>query len=132
MSARNRTFTTHNDKGNKRQVYACFQAIKPGDQLIGYETTPEQKATSVLEVTQGIHEESGGGECIRFKILNQLEKPRTLQELKAIPALADCGPVQGNRQGSLYKLTKTEFETILATGPVEEEEETLEEDEGNS
>lgn len=123
------TFTTHNDKGNKRQVYACFQAIKPGDQLIGYETTPEQKVTSVLEVTQGIHEESGGGECIRFKILKQLEKPRTLQELKAIPALADCGPVQGNRQGSLYKLTKTEFETILATGPVEEEEDTLEEDE---
>ncbi len=97
--------------------------------MVGYETTPEQKATSVLEVTQGIHEESGEGECIRFKILNHLEKPRTLQELKAIPALADCGPVQGNRQGSLYKLTKTEFETILATGPVEEEEETLEEDE---
>jgi 5-methylcytosine-specific restriction protein B len=123
------TYTTHNDKGNKRQVYACFQVVKPGDQLIGYETTPEQKVTSVLEITEGIHEESGKGECIRFKILRHLEKPRSLLELKAIPALADCGPVQGNRQGSLYKLTKIEFDTILGTGPVEDEEETSEEDE---
>jgi len=123
------TYTTHNDKGNKRQVYACFQAVKPGDQLIGYETTPEQKVTSVLQITQGIHEESGKGECIRFKILRQLETARTIQELKAIPALADCGPVKENRQGSLYKLTKTEFDTILGASPEEEEEETSEEDE---
>jgi 5-methylcytosine-specific restriction protein B len=117
------TYTTHNEKGNKRQVYACFQVVKPGDQLIGYETTPEQKVTSVLEITQGIHQESGQGECIRFKVLSHLEKPRTLQELKTIPALADCGPVQGNRQGSLYKLTKIEFDTILGAGPVEAEAE---------
>ncbi|WP_257309753.1 AAA family ATPase [Geothrix fuzhouensis] len=122
-------YTTHNDKDNKRQVYACFQEVKPGDLVIGYETTPEQKVTSLLEITKGIHVDAEEGECIRFKILRHLEKPRSLQELKAVPALADCGPVQGNRQGSLYKLTKAEFDTILGADPVSEVEAVEPEDE---
>ena len=116
------TYTTHNEKGNKRQVYACFQAVEPGDLVIGYETTPVQKVTTLLEITQGIHEEIGEGECIRFKIVRHLDQPRSLHKLREIPALVDCEPANGKRQGSLFQLTKAEYEAILAEAPVDDVE----------
>jgi len=108
------TYTTHNEEGNKRQVYGCFKAVRPGDLIIGYETTPIQKVTSVLEITQGIHQKEGEGESIRFRVLRHLPKPLTLHELRGNLALADCGPVQGKRQGSLFQLTKHEYDAILS------------------
>lgn len=113
------TFTSHNEYGNKRQVYACFLAAKPGDMVIGYETTPIQKVTSLLEITQGVHEEEGQGECVRVKIVEQLDEPRRLQELREIPALADCDPVKGERRGSLFQLTKVEYDAILGKPLIE-------------
>lgn len=113
------TYTTHNEKGNKRQVYACFQAVRPGDLVIGYETTPEQKVTSILQITDGIHQTEREGECIRFKVLQHLKEPRSLQQLREVPSLANCGPVEGKRQGSLFQLTKTEYDAILSLGPGE-------------
>ena len=116
------TFTTHNEKGNKRQVYSCFLAAKPGDLVIGYETTPVQKVTSLLEITQGVHEEVGEGECIRLKIVEQLDEFHSLQELRDIPALADCDPVKGERRGSLFQLTKAEYDAILGKSLIEDVE----------
>ncbi len=116
------TYTTHNNQGNKRKVYACFQAAKPGDLVVGYETSPVQKVTTILEITQGIHTEESEGECIRFKIIRQLEQPRTLQELRDISSLTDCEPVVGQHQGSLFQLTMAEYDAILGRNPIEDEE----------
>ena len=33
-------YTTYNEKGNKRTRYQHFQNVRPGDLVIGYETTP--------------------------------------------------------------------------------------------
>ena len=115
-------FTTHNDKGNKRQVYACYLSAKPGDLVIGYETTPVQKVTSLLEITQGVHNKEGEGECISLKIVEQLPESRSLQELRNIPALTDCDPVKGERRGSLFQLTKAEYDAVLGKNLVEDVE----------
>lgn len=32
------TYTSHNEKGNKRQKYKYFQEVKPGDFVVGYPT----------------------------------------------------------------------------------------------
>lgn len=122
------TYTTHNENGNKRQVYSCFQAVKPGDLVIGYETTPIQKVSTVLEITRGIHMDTDEGECIRFKALRHLDQPRRLQELRQIPSLADCDPVKGQRKGSLFQITKAEYEAILGKTPEPEPPVTVPED----
>jgi 5-methylcytosine-specific restriction protein B len=92
--------------------------VKPGDKIIGYETTPVQKVTSVLEVTHGLHEPDGGNECISFKVVEQLAEPRSLQDLRKQPALANCGPLLGNHLGNLFQITKADYEAILAKGPL--------------
>jgi 5-methylcytosine-specific restriction protein B len=49
------TYTTHNEKGNKRRIYKYFEAAKEGDLIIGYESTPTKQIKAIYEVTKGIH-----------------------------------------------------------------------------
>ena len=44
-------YTTHNDRGNKRQKYQYFTEAQTGDLVIGYESSPTKKAVAILEVT---------------------------------------------------------------------------------
>ena len=104
------TYTTHNEKGNKRRVYRYFEAAKPGDLIIGYESTPTKQIKAIYEITKGIHT-TGKGEEIEFVLNEKLEIPVHWNELKNNPALQDC-EVFRNNQGSLFKLTEEEYDII--------------------
>lgn len=112
------SYTTHNEQGNKRRLYACFQAAKPGDLVIGYETSPVRKVVSLLTVVEGLHQHEGQ-EKVRFKVTKHFDEPRTLAELQAVPTLADCEPVHGLHQGSLFQITRAEYEAIVTKAPAE-------------
>jgi hypothetical protein len=66
------TYTTHNEKGNKRRIYKYFEAVKPGDLIIGYESTPTKQIKAIYEVTKGIHN-TANGEEIEFELVEKLE-----------------------------------------------------------
>jgi 5-methylcytosine-specific restriction protein B len=107
------SYTTHNEKGNKRSRFEYFQKIKPGDLVIGYETTPIQKVVAVFEVTQGVHfDEDSGKEEISFKIQKFLPNPVSYEVLKSMEELKNA-EVMKNNQGSLFKLSKEEFNAII-------------------
>ena len=46
------TYTTQNEKGNKRRIDKYFEAVKPGDLMIGYETTPTKQIKAIYEITK--------------------------------------------------------------------------------
>jgi len=104
-------YTTHNERGNKRRVYKYFEEVKPGDLLIGYESTPAKQVKAILEVTKGLHTQEGIGEVIEFQIAEIFEYPVHWNDLKSIPALKNC-EVFINNQGSLFSLTEEEFDMI--------------------
>lgn len=104
------TYTTHNEKNNKRRIYKYFEAAKPGDLMIGYESTPTKQIKALMEITKGIHA-APDGESIEFELLEKLEFPVHWNELKNNPELTDC-EVFINNQGSLFKLTKEEYDII--------------------
>lgn len=104
------TYTTHNEKGNKRRIYKYFEATKPGDLIIGYESTPTKQIKAIYEVTKGIHN-TANGEEIEFELVEKLEIPVRWNDLKNNPALKDC-EVFINNQGSLFKLTEEEYDII--------------------
>jgi 5-methylcytosine-specific restriction enzyme B len=107
------SYTTYNDKGNKRNRYEYFQKIKIGDLVIGYETSPIQKVIAIFEVTEGIHmDEDTGKEKISFKVQKFLPNPVSYEVMKGMPELA-TSEVMKNNQGSLFKLTKEEFTSII-------------------
>ncbi len=104
------SYTTHNEKGNKRRIYKHFEEARPGDLIIGYESTPTKQIKAIYEVTKGIHLAEEGEE-IEFQLVEKLEIPVHWNDLKNNPALQDC-EVFINNQGSLFKLTEPEFDII--------------------
>lgn len=104
------TYTTHNEKGNKRRIYKYFEQTKPGDIIIGYESTPTKQIKAIYEVTKGIHN-TDNGEEIEFELVEKLEVPVSWSELKNNPALESC-EVFINNQGSLFKITADEYDII--------------------
>jgi len=106
-------YTTHNDKGNKRNKQEHYDKIKPGDLVIGYETTPTRKVVAIFEVTSGKYiDEDDGVEKISFVIQKFLPIPITYEHLKRMPEMVNAEPLN-SAQGTLFKLTKAEFEAII-------------------
>lgn len=105
------TYTTHNDKGNKRRVYRNFEQVRPGDLVIGYESTPVKKVKAILTIDRGIHQRNDGRDVISFSKLHDVPLPISWEALKNLPELAQC-EVFNNNQGSLFSLKEEEFEVI--------------------
>lgn len=104
------TYTTHNEAGNKRQKYKHFHAVKPGDLVLGYVTSPEKEIVALCQITKGLHT-TDEGEVIEFKKIEEFKQPVTWAELQSAPALKNCEPIESN-QGSLFTVTEDEFEFI--------------------
>jgi 5-methylcytosine-specific restriction enzyme B len=105
------TYTSHNEKGNKRRVYKYFQEVKPDDIVIGYISTPDKKIVAEAVITKGLHQSDDEGEQIEFKKTESFINPLTLEQLKQLPSLKDAEPLINN-QGSLFKLTTEQYEII--------------------
>jgi 5-methylcytosine-specific restriction protein B len=105
------TYTTHNEKGNKRRIYKYFESVQSGDLMIGYESTPTKQIKAIFEITKSIHESANEGEVIEFMLLEKLDIPVHWNEVQSDPALSNC-EVFVNNQGSLFRLTEEEFDII--------------------
>ena len=103
-------YTAYNDKGNKRRIFKYFESIKPDDIILGYVASPNCEIAAECRVTKGLHD-SEEGTGFEFEKREQFFETVSLEELKKIPELNDCEPLKNN-QGSLFKLTETEYETI--------------------
>ena len=104
------TYTSRNEKANKRRVYKYFEAVQPGDLVIGYESTPTKQIKAIFEITKPLHQ-TEEGEKIEFEIIEKLEIPVFWSELQNNAGLRTCEPLVNN-QGSLFKLTEDEYDII--------------------
>jgi 5-methylcytosine-specific restriction protein B len=107
------SYTAYNDKGNKRRMFDCFESIKPGDLIVGYESSPSMKASAIFECTAALHEDENEVQRIEFKIQRFLNRPIAWEDLIQHKDFKDAEVVKNN-QGSLYPLTQTQFAAILS------------------
>ena len=116
------TYTSHNEAGNKRQRYAHFEAARPGDPFVGYETGSVRRVVALGRITRALHETEDGDEAIAFEKLDDYPDGPTLDQMRGVSALADAEPVRSN-QASLLRLTADEYaavEALLSGDPVVE------------
>lgn len=106
-------YTTHNDRGNKRQKYKYFLEVQPGDMVVGYVTSPDREVVAICEITKELHD-SQYGESIELKLVEHFDNTISYDELKGDPSLTDCEPLNNN-QGSLFRITEEEFEIIRSS-----------------
>jgi 5-methylcytosine-specific restriction protein B len=105
------SYTSRNNKGNKRMIYKYFEDVKPGDLVIGYESSPIKQLKAIFEITEGLHVDDNEGEIINFEIKEIVKDPITWDDLKETNGLENC-EVFANKQGSLFSLKYEEFNII--------------------
>lgn len=101
------SFTLYNENGNKRRIFQNFLDAKAGDMVIGYESNPVKQVVAVCRVSA-----EQDGEKLFFEKVEGLTSPIDYAALKECPELERMEFFQ-NPQGSLFKLTKGEYDFIL-------------------
>ncbi len=105
------SYTSHNEVGNKRRIYKNFEKVRPGDLVIGYESSPVKEIRGIFEITEGLHLDDNEGEIISFELKEIVKETITWNDLKQTKGLENCD-VFKNNQGSLFSLEPDEFDII--------------------
>lgn len=100
-------YTLFNDNGNKRRIFQNFLDAKAGDMIIGYESYPVKQIVAIGKISA-----EQDGEKIYFEKVEGLISPIDYATLKGCPELERMEYFR-NPQGSLFKLTKGEFDFII-------------------
>ena len=100
------SYTLYNENGNKRRIFQNFLEAKAGDMVIGYESNPVKQIVAIGRVSS-----EQDGEKIAFEKVEGLTSPIDYVRLKECPELERMEYFQ-NPQGSLFKLTKGEYDFI--------------------
>ena len=101
------SYTLYNENGNKRRIFQNFLDAKAGDMIIGYESNPVKQ---IVAIGRGSAEQDG--EKLFFEKVEGLTSPIDYATLRGCPELERMEYFQ-NPQGSLFKLTRGEFDFIL-------------------
>jgi MoxR-like ATPase len=111
-------YTAYNRKGNKRRIFGAFHEAAPGDKVLFYESQPVQAIVAEGTIVEGLHEgehedydEPVKGITIEY---SRPIEDITWDQLTAVPDLEETSPIVNRAQGSLFRLTVEEYETILA------------------
>ena len=100
-------YTLYNQNGNKRRIFQNFLDAKAGDIIIGYESYPVKQIVALGRVLAEQDREK-----LLFEKTEGLISPIDYTTLKECPELAEMEYFQ-NPQGSLFKLSKSEFDFIM-------------------
>lgn len=101
------SYTLYNENGNKRRIFQNFLDAKVGDMIIGYESNPVKQIVAIGRVSA-----EQDGEKLFFEKVEGLASPIDYATLRGCPELERMEYFQ-NPQGSLFKLTRGEFDFIL-------------------
>lgn len=101
------SYTLYNANGNKRRIFQNFLDAKAGDMIIGYESNPVKQIVAIGRISS-----EQDGEKIYFEKVEGLTSPIDYATLKGCPELERMEYFQ-NPQGSLFKLTRGEYDFIV-------------------
>lgn len=101
-------YTLYNEKGNKRRIFKHFYEAKPGDIVIAYESTP---ALQVVAIGRVVSETDG--EVLYIRKVEELLSPVPYAEILNNDILKHSEPAMNRCQGSLFQLTKDEYDEVM-------------------
>ncbi|EGQ42989.1 MAG: ATPase associated with various cellular activities AAA_5 [Candidatus Nanosalina sp. J07AB43] len=115
--------------GNKARIFSNFEKASEGDRVVFYQSTPVKKVVAEGVVSEGLHKEEAEAysdpvEGVTLEYTREVGGDISWSQLKEIPDLEDSKPIINTAQGSIFKLQREEFETILSLEtPSKEEDE---------
>jgi 5-methylcytosine-specific restriction protein B len=100
-------YTLYNENGHKRRIFQNFLDAKDGDLVIGYESTPVKQIVALGKITRDTDDEN-----LYFQKTEALTDPIDYATIKDCPELSQMEYLT-NAQGSLFKLTKSEYDFLM-------------------
>ena len=100
-------YTLYNENGNKRRIFQNFLDARPGDMIVCYESHPIKQVVGLAKVVA-----EQDGEKLTFEKVEGFATPIDLAALKSCPELEHMEYFT-NAQGSLFKLTRGEYDFIM-------------------
>ncbi len=111
------SYTIYNDKGNPRRIHKNYLAARPGDPIIGYESSPTRRIVALCEVTRE-HDD----ERLYFHKNRDIEAGIAFDQIKSDPVLSGCEFIR-NPNGSFFALTDEEYGRFVELLGIEGDEE---------
>lgn len=112
------SYTIYNDKHNPRRIHKNYLAARPGDTIIGYESTPTKRVVALCEVTRE-HDD----ERLYFHKVRDIEGGLTFSQIREDQVLSGC-EFSKNPNGSFFYLSDEEYARFVELMGLEGEEET--------
>jgi predicted RNA-binding protein with PUA-like domain len=101
-------YTSHTDKGTKRNIFKYFDEAKVGNFVIGYETSPIKAVVAILKVSR-----EHDGETIEFEKVTNLIRPISLDEIRNEKVLGESLEAVQGSIGSFFKVKQNEYDIIM-------------------
>ena len=101
------SYTLYNESGNKRRIFQNFLDAKEGDMILTYESWPVKQVVGIAQVAR-----ENDGQTLSFRKIESFANPIDYATLKDCQELANMEYFV-NPQGSLFKLTKGEYDFIM-------------------
>lgn len=123
------TYSAYNQNGNKRTEFNSFKSAQPGDLVLFYESTPRRQIIAQGEVIQGLHKAPDTeGEVISLKYVKGIG-PIDWSEMIQDARLKESSAIRMGARGSLFKLTKEQYEALYNwKGSIEDDDDSLQPD----
>lgn len=111
-------YTAYTKDLTKRKMFEAFQKAKPHDRVIFYQASPIRKIIGIGEVIKNLHKETHEGyekeiDGISLKYIEDVENI-TWDKIKNIDILKNNPIITTQARGSLFILTKQEYDAILS------------------
>lgn len=100
------SYTWYNENGRKRRIFQNFMDARPGDKIIGYESTPTKQITTLCTVIQNENQ------ILTFRKDESLSSPIDLSAIQDTPEFSHMEFLK-NPLGSLFRLSETEYSDLL-------------------
>lgn len=100
------SYTWYNENGRKRRIFQNFVDVRPGDKIIGYESTPTKQITTLCTVIQNENK------ILTFRKDESLSSPIDLSVIQDTPEFSHMEFLK-NPLGSLFRLSETEYSDLL-------------------
>jgi hypothetical protein len=91
-----------------------YEQLQPDDLVIGYEANPTKRVVALAKISQTLHTNENNRPVITLRPFARVDHGITWDELLEDPGLANAEPVRFRNQGTLFRLTPTEAELVLA------------------
>lgn len=101
-------YTLYSEEGNKRRIFKHFFEAKPNDVVIVYEATPVLQIVAIGKVMSETN-----GEVLFIRKVEELSTPIPYSEILTNPILEESEPARNRCQGSLFRLTKKEYDEVM-------------------